>query len=284
MKTRYVLTLLLILGLTCPVIAQQLDLENPLPNWIDRDREVDDREPAVFGSAVSAPAEGFRIPAEYEQVRAVVMGWAGYTSMLKQIARVAAVDGKAEVWVVRGPSSLPGVSAEQYTRIRCDLNTVWMRDYGPFGLNEATGTLGIIDTIYRHYSYRRYDDQVPTRVAEQKGVDSFSMDLILDGGNLMVDSAGNLFMTKRTYLWNRGKSQEEVDRLLKEYYKVHTVHAIDYAGYPGSPADGTGHIDMFVKLLNDSTVMIAATEDEPFKSACEKAVEYFSSLQAPGGG
>ena len=280
--------LLLILLGSFPVAAQtDLDLDNPLPNWIDHEREVDDRGPALFYSAVTPPPENFRIPAEYEPVKAIVMGWSGYTSMLKDIARVAATDGDAEVWAVRGPSSISGVPAEKYVRMNFRLNTVWSRDYGPFGVIQGTPakptSLGIVDAVYRHYSYRRYDDQVPTRIAENRNVDSYAMDLILDGGNLMVDSTGNLFMTKRTYLWNRSKSKEEVDQMLKDYYRVHTVHAIDYAGYPGSPADGTGHIDMFVKLLDDNTVMITRTDDEPFKTACEKAVKFFSSRTAPNG-
>ena len=49
----------------------------------------------------------------------------------------------------------------------------------------------------------------------------------------------------------------------------------------GSPEDGTGHIDMFVKLLDDSTVLITETSDFPYKKTCEKAVKYFQSIKAP---
>ena len=58
---------------------------------------------------------------------------------------------------------------------------------------------------------------------------------------------------------------------------------LDYAGYPGEPADKTAHIDMFVKLLSNDTVLIATSKDEPFKSNGEKAIQYFKSIRAPGG-
>jgi agmatine/peptidylarginine deiminase len=105
----------------------------------------------------------------------------------------------------------------------------------------------------------------------------------MDGGNLMVDSYGNLFMTKRTYLWNSTMSEEQVNAHLKNYLKVKKIITFDYAGYPGQPADGTGHIDMYVKLLNDDTVLLAVTEDEPFKTACDKAMAWFKANKAPNG-
>jgi len=257
--------------------------EAPLPMWIDHSREVKNRNITLEKFETLPPPASFRLPAEYEPVQAVVFGWRSYTTMLKQIAQAAANYGKVQIWAFEGPTSIAGVPQNQYKRLDCPLNTVWMRDYGPFGINEANSTIGIVDTVYRHYQYRQYDDQIPGCVADYKGVEDYPMGIILDGGNLMVDSKGNLFHTSRTYLWNSGKSRKEVDQILKEFFNVHTIHTIDYAGYPGNPADGTGHIDMFVKLLNDSTVLITKTDDEPFKTACENAVKYFQSIKAPNG-
>jgi len=64
---------------------------------------------------------------------------------------------------------------------------------------------------------------------------------------------------------------------------VKKIVTFDYAGYPGEPADGTGHIDMYVKLLNDNTVLLAVTADEPFKTACDKAMAWFKANKAPNG-
>ena len=126
-----------------------LDIGNPLPNWIDFSREKSDGRPPAKSSQVLPPSD-FRVPAEYEPVAAVVIGWAGYTDMLSNIARAAAGAG-AQVWAVEAPDAIAGVPAGVYSKINASINTVWMRDYGPFGLSANQNKPGIVDSIYRHY-------------------------------------------------------------------------------------------------------------------------------------
>lgn len=262
--------------------AFALDLDNPLPNWIDGSREkADGKPPVILPTVRGATPSDFRIPAEYEPVGAVVLGWAGYTGMLGDIARAASGQGGAQVWALSGPTDISGVS--NYTKITARIDTVWVRDYGPFGLSAGEGRPGIVDSIYRHYQYRRYDDAAPVMLGRIKGIGVYGMPVIMDGGNLMVDSYGNLFHTERTYMWNYKMSREEVDNHLKNYLKVKNIITFEYSGYPGEPEDGTGHIDMFMKLLNDHTVLIAVADTEPFKSNSEKAIKYFEGRRAPDG-
>ena len=263
--------------------AFALDLNNPLPNWVDQKRERADGKPPVVAQTKAAPPVDFHIPAEYEPVGAVVIGWAGYTNMLAKIGQAVTGPGKAQLWGVAAPASIQGVPAASYSRIAANLDTVWMRDYGPFGLSAGMNRPGIVDTIYRHYQYRRNDDALPANLAKTKKIDVFGLALILDGGNVMVDSKNNLFMTKRTYVWNSDKSKEQVDSLLKTYFGVKNIYTFDYSGSPGEPADGTGHIDMFMKLLNDHTVLVSVADTEPFKSNSEKAIAFFKGRTAADG-
>ncbi|MDO8804913.1 MAG: agmatine deiminase family protein [Elusimicrobiota bacterium] len=264
--------------------AFALDLNKPLPNWVDQSREkADGKAPVMAPTMRGVTPSDFRMPAEYEPVGAVVIGWAGYTGMLANIAKAVTGPGKAQLWGVGAPASISGVPAASYTRINAPLDTVWMRDYGPFGISAGTGKPGIIDSIYRHYQYRRNDDAVPTVLGKAKNIGVYAMPIIMDGGNLMMDSTGNLFMTKRTYTWNSGMSEDQVNTHLKNYLKVKKIITFDYAGYPGEPGDGTGHIDMFLKLLNDNTILISLSEDEPFKANAAKAMAWFKANKAPGG-
>ena len=279
MKKINFLSLLLLTTFSSSVFA--LDLSKPLPNWIDASREKSDgRGPTLPTRA--APPSGFHIPAEYEPISAVVISWAAYTPMLTGIAQAVTGPGRAQLWGVAAPASISGVPANKYSKINLPIDSVWVRDYGPFGIT-GSGKPGIVDTIYRHYQYRRNDDAVPTGLGKAKNIATFAMPLILDGGNLMVDSKGTLFMTKRTYIWNSDKSQDQVDSLLKSYFGVKKIVTFDYSGYPGDPADGTGHIDMFQKLLNDHTVLISVAETEPFKTAGEKAVAWYKANKASDG-
>lgn len=264
--------------------AYALDAGKPLPNWIDPSREkADGKAPIMAPTMRGVTPADFRMPAEYEPIGAVVMGWAAYTPMLNGIAKAVTGPAKAQLWAVSGPASIPGVPAASYTRINAPLNTVWSRDYGPVGLSAGTGRPGIVDSIYRHYQYRREDDAVPNVIGKAKGIGVYAMPIIMDGGNLMMDSKGTLFMTKRTYKWNSNMSEDQVNGHLKNYLKAKKIVAFDYAGYPGEPADGTGHVDMFLKLLDDHTVLVTVTDQEPFKTASEKALAWFKSNKASDG-
>lgn len=281
MKKTTSLVLLSFLSLCCPG-AYALDLNNPLPNWLDESREQAHAVKAEDTALRAVPPAGFRIPAEYEPVGAVVISWAGYTDMLASIAQAVTGPGKAYLYAMQAPGTLPGVPAQRYKALNIPIDTVWVRDYGPFGLT-GPGKLGIVDSVYRHYQYRQDDDAMPANLGRAIGVEVFGVSLILDGGNIMFDTKGNLFMTKRTYIWNSSLSPEQVDAALKAQFKVKNIYTFDYSGYPGEPKDGTGHIDMFMKLLNDHTVLISLADTEPFKSNSEKALAWFKGRTAPDG-
>ena len=257
--------------------------EDPLPNWLDPSRESKKIDNIEFSKTRIAPPPDFRIPAEYEPVSAVVVSYTGYLSMIKEIAKAVTNYGNAYIWVMSGPSSMNGVPKDKYVNFSIPIDSVWMRDYGPFGISKKMEKVAIVDTVYRHYAYRVNDDRVPKKIGEVQRLSVYATDIILDGGNFMVDSYGNLFTTERTYIWNSNKSKDEVNSILKNYFKVKNIYSFEYAGYPGEPLDGTGHIDMFMKLLNDDTILITETDKEPFKSTFEKATKFFEERKSPNG-
>ena len=251
-----------------------------LPNWATEEELAVQRNapPPVDLPDDEAPAEGYRIPAEYEPVGTVVMTWAGHTEVLKGIAVAAAAAG-AEVWMVGGPSSIAGVPADSYKALSFDFDSVWARDYGPVGIDESTQELGIVDTTYRHFASRIDDDAMSCRLAEEFDGECHETSLILDGGNFMTDGEGNVFLTSRVYDWNRSLSRARVDQILRDYLGAERIHIFDYAKTSaGEPADGTGHIDMFAKLVGECAVVVAQTASQPFKPVTDKAAAYFEDL------
>ncbi len=260
------------------LLTSNIFAQTPLPNWIDLDKESIKKTtlPKINGET---PPQDFRIPAEYEPIQSVVMGAAGYYNIAQQISKFSQEHAGADVWMTGNNKETNNL----FEDIACPIDSVWMRDYGPFGLLSFSNEIAAIDAIYRHYQYRVRDDQIPTCLGKKKNFKVYQMPLIMDGGNLMVDSSGNLFMTNRTYYWNKNLPKEKVDQILKDYLKVKTIHVLEYAGYPSNPVDGTGHIDMFVKLLSDDTVLITKTDSKQFIDATNKAREYFSNILAPNG-
>lgn len=257
--------------------------EQPLPKWIDEKREKRLIDSFPDFETKTIPPLDFRTPAEYEPVHAVVVSYTGYTTMIKEIAKSVSNYAGSYVWVMSGPSSMAGVPQDKYVNFSIPIDTVWMRDYGPFGISKQKEKIAIVDTVYRHYQYRVNDDKVPQKIGSIQRIDVYQLPLILDGGNFMVDSKGNLYTTERTYIWNSSKSKDEVNNLLRNYFKVKEIFVFEYAGFPNEPLDGTGHIDMFMKLLSDDTVLIADCDTEPFKTTFNKAVEFFKSRKAPNG-
>ena len=84
--------------------AFALDLNKPLPNWIDKSREKADGKAPVFGATRrGVTPSDFRMPAEYEPVSAVAIGWAAYTPMLGSIAKAVTGPGRAQLWAVGAP-------------------------------------------------------------------------------------------------------------------------------------------------------------------------------------
>lgn len=256
--------------------------EKVLPNWSDPS-EVVQRETRETNFRATQPVpKDFRVPAEYEEMEYVVLGLQGYPRMLDSIAKNSLDFGNVEALISGGTFLASEQVAKQSESLTCRLNSVWMRDYGPVGITRD-GQVGIVDTIYRHWQTRVHDDKFPECLGSEKNIQVYKMDLILDGGNFMVDSRGNLFMTERTYLWNPNKTRAEVDTLLKNTFNVKTVVTFPYAGFPNRPLDGTGHIDMIIKLLADDKVIIAEATDQRFKKVLDEAVEYFTNNLSPKG-
>ncbi len=265
--------------------APEASYDNVLPNWATPQELEQARlaPQALTTETQTAPAFPIRLPAEYEPHQAVVMTYAYFTDLLDDIARNAAAAGD-QVWMVGGPASIDGVPADKYKALDFAYDSVWARDYGPFGIDQVTGSIAITDTTYRHYLVRTADDAIPCEIAGYAGVSCYTTKLILDGGNIMSDGQGNVFVTKRIYVWNSSISEAEVDQLLHDYMGATKVHKFDYAvNNKGGPADGTGHIDMFAKIVAPCKVIVAQTDSDDFVAPLEAAANYFANLEcAPG--
>ncbi len=272
-------TILALLALAGCGADQGIDAQ-VLPNWATPQEleQMASAPQALTADSATPPAFPIRLPAEYEPHQAVVMTYAAFTDLLDDISRNVAAAGD-QVWMVGGPASIDGVPADKYKPLGFAYNSVWSRDYGPFGIDQVTGSIAITDTTYRHYLVRTADDAVPCEIAGYAGVPCYTTKLVLDGGNIMSDGNGNVFVTKRIYVWNSSASEAQVDQYLRDYMGAKTIHKFDYAvNSKGAPADGTGHIDMFAKIVAPCKVIVAQTNSDDFVAPLEAAANYFANL------
>ena len=229
-------------------LAVLVESQSQLPIWGELDKSSFKTVDSRLLSKTSPPAN-FRVPAEYEATAAVIIAQVQFSRLMAGIVSAVLDYGNASIWTVGGQAPL-GSDPRKFKILSTNVNSVWTRDYGPFGVDLVDKKVGIVDTTYRHYRERPDDDAFPTNLATIQSYPVYKAPLILDGGNFMIDTVGNMFMTKRVYIWNQDIKADVVDGLLKEYFGVKTVNTLEYAGYPNNvclvfdPSHQTGPVTL----------------------------------------
>jgi agmatine/peptidylarginine deiminase len=106
---------------------------------------------------------------------------------------------------------------------------------------------------------RPLDDAYPEHLAGLWGLDYYGTALVEAGGNMLLDGQGAVLVSDIIFDPSQGfdpnLTQAQLEQYFLEYFGVHKVIVTPHLQY-----DGTGHIDMFVKLLNDTTVIVGEYE------------------------
>ena len=207
----------------------------------------------------TAPPDGWvETPGEFERLRGVWITWVpGYYSdpVLKEIVRetvdearvyIIVEDSSEESWV-RTQLNTSGVPLDSVFFYHYNNNTVWIRDYGPWFIREEGDSEGIIDFNYNRP--RPQDDVIPENIAVDWGMPDYISPLEHPGGNFMTDGLGTGFASDLIYDENPGYSAAEIDSLMLAYSGLDQFIVMQQIYY-----EYTGHIDLWVKSLNDTPV------------------------------
>jgi len=258
-----------------------------LPIDVDR-RVVGDTEPF---DPNNDPAEtpDFRSGTEFENLNAVLMRWPwDWASQKDEYAQMvqAIYDGDATAAIWTNTSSQKneaisylenrGVPTSHILWVTEQTNSVWMRDYGPNFIYESDGPRwGVVD--FHYYNSRPADDDTPLVIASAMNVPvmdrQFSNVVHTEGGNLNRDGVGCVVFSERTYSNNGGVNHDVIDARIK------TAFNANKALVPEDPSlDGTGHVDMFLKIVDEDTVVVAQYDpDEKDYQILEDAATLFMS-------
>ena len=167
------------------------------------------------------------------------------------------------------------------------LDSIWMRDYGPW-ITKTDNKLTVIDNKY--YQFRPADNMFPEFFAASYNLIETDFDQIYsEGGNILTDEQGLGFSTEAVLFSNPGLSSEDAIALFEDLLNLD-----EFIFLPGSfPADidealaalgGTGHVDMGLKLLSDTKVMVGDfTPGSPGKDMLDNWVEWFETHTNPKG-
>jgi agmatine/peptidylarginine deiminase len=141
-----------------------------------------------------------------------------------------------------------GVNMSNVTFLNISTNSMWTRDYGPQGVF-ADGTWSIVDHIYNRP--RPLDDQVNWELGTEWSVSVHGTTLEHTGGNFLYDGHGTGFSTDLVWDENPGMSHSQIAAVMKEYLGIE-----DYVVVPDISSTGIHHIDCWMKVLNEETLLV----------------------------
>ena len=231
------------------------------------------------GIETPPPFTNLRAAAEWEEIEALTIAWEGFPCILKQIVSASISECRVIIFTenpsstsnyLTGSSCGGALNLDNVDIIEQDLNTIWIRDYGA---NTVYGSWNddriLVDWIYNRP--RPDDDVVSDALGEHLGIDVYSTtaepyDLMNTGGNFMSDGFGTAFESELVHNENSGGSNwwttfpnhtpTEIEGIFETFMGIDT-----FITMPTLPYDGIHHIDMHMKLLNESTIMVSEYPD-----------------------
>ncbi len=147
-------------------------------------------------------------------------------------------------------------------------NAFWMRDFGPYGIYYGEGdTLGFINAQY--YPGRIIDNSFPEYYANIIGKKLWNTDVETEGGNFITDGHNQIFYSSVIYGNNSDAygmgyqpktpmTSAEVDAKMKQYFAAERSTILQQLYCDG----GTGHVDLYLKMIDDETFIIANFPNE----------------------
>jgi agmatine/peptidylarginine deiminase len=146
-------------------------------------------------------------------------------------------------------------------------NSFWMRDCGPYGYYYGDqDSLGLIGALY--YPGRPIDNDISKFLATKFGYQYTQSNVETEGGNFMTDGWGRAFWSTviaennadtygRAYDYKAPMSLASVNAAMKSVFNLTNYSVLNKLVCDG----GTGHIDLYLKLVDDETIIATKYPD-----------------------
>jgi len=230
----------------------------------------------VLTGISEAPSVPVRTMAEWEELQAILVTWAGpveWQDILVEIVRAArdecrvVVNCNSQSVVTTAQNKLQAANVDISTNVEflvAPNNSIWVRDYGPNCVYaNDVDSLFFIDWIYNRPA-RPKDDSLATTLSPYFDVPLYRTilapnDLVNTGGNFMSDGMGTAFSSELILDENKFgnpygvsvKTPTQIDNILNDFMGTQR-----YIKMETLPYDGIHHIDMHMKLLDEETLLV----------------------------
>jgi len=213
-----------------------------------------------------------RFPGEYEEAQAVAIGWPYSGNTLDTASSTArlwatmanAIQQECPVWIrlknandtqrLKTFMTNRGTPLVSYKFLFFASNAYWMRDFGPLGFYySGDDSVGFLDQ--RYYTTRPSDDLFPAQLAGLMGYKNVNTNIFAEGGNYMTDGWKRSFHSSRIPIRNTqayGWTPQQTSDSIHYYWASDSVTVTNELQCDG----GTGHIDMYMKLVDEETFAI----------------------------
>jgi len=245
----------------------------PLPRWREGGTPYDPKQslyPFAIKAERSIPTSGLMAsPAEYEPVRGVLFYYASNmwpTVVRDLVVGLTADPDHDDIAYVVVPNSYQqthaintfvagGADMSRVEFITQIGNALWIRDYGPHYIFQD-GALGIVDSHY--YPTRPLDNFIPTAIGDDYFImPTYDMGLYYSGGNFQPGPNHSAVMSSLVNAdrpASQGCTPDLIADLFGRYQGIDTLHIFPQLPYS---VDGTGHIDMWMYLVDEDDVIIS---------------------------
>ena len=227
-----------------------------------------------------------RSPAQFEPIGTVILRWpyekdVEIKGTYEQI--IKAINSEAQTIIIVEDDLVRQDVENRLSRLDLDsskvsyfvtptdrawLEGLWTRDYGPFSVICGDGSLAWIGFLYDPVAAwpfgrlkralrgsHNYDGKISTKLAQHLSIPIYRIPLYHDGGNFMTDGRRTGFACSLLYERNANLSHEDIDQLLCKALGLEKLIVMKRL-----PVELAGHLDVFCKLLNPETMIVAEAD------------------------
>lgn len=269
----------------------------PLPRWNEAGTPYDPSQPlqpyALHVPRLRPTSGLIASPPEYSPSRGVIFKYSttSWPSVVVDCVKALTADADHDdiAYVVVTSASQQTSATSAFTAAGADMSkvqftiqpgdSVWLRDYGPHFIWQG-GALAIVDSHY--YPTRPNDNFIPTLLGDDYfRIPTYDMGLYYSGGNFQPGPDRSAFITSLIYSHNtpaEGFDTAAITALYNKFQGIDTLHIM-----PQLPTsvDATGHIDMWLYLVDEDTCIISEFKPGSNATAIQitnDAVPYMQNL------